>query len=554
MIGHLGPRGSYQLLKDWLQQMGSEKVKVPCGFVSIGFDNEQRLLRNWLARGNNRSTVEVLTNVVCAAHDEKSKVQEDPSLHRRNWRQPSAEELKKVFDDKPDIFSSADIKSSLFEYMNERIAELVAVGQDDEVSKSIADEENHRAYLVCPSCNTNVERRLRNCPNCDIGNVRQAIARNEGIDVVSTERVRTHRPRTVPPGTTFHYFVDQSGSMPCLRRSSSAQDGSTSESISSDSCQEVPRAHVVPIEPYFVNPNSHEALRRLLRHIGQECGVKGVGGSEREWVSVCCDGLPYNLMRTVMLESRQDANQRALIAAGIPTVANLRKADLQQECLKRGLSRTGRVEELKQRLQAHVSSQLQSQEIYLPAPEDGEFDWVVCVAGGLHWEMKFQSVIDILWPFVYESFAISQGYTTPRQQDWCKSAKDHHRTFDEMSRFTDGVFLELLRPYVLQSDHPTVSGFFRWAEQYKKNLTFTFLLDLATRYCYSLFMFRRGMRSKNMPLLLEARRLLTPVIHARNHPGYQSIELYEETDRLAWPEELCQLMDKCTLLRRSVLL
>ena len=57
-----------------------------------------------------------------------------------------------------------------------------------------------------------------------------------------------------------------------------------------------------------------------------------------------------------------------------------------------------------------------------------------------------------------------------------------------------------------------------------------------------------------MPLLLEARRLLTPVIHARNHPGYQSIELYEETDRLAWPEELCQLMDKCTLLSRSVLL
>lgn len=103
-----------------------------------------------------------------------------------------------------------------------------------------------------------------------------------------------------------------------------------------------------------MNPNSHEALRRLLCHIGTECSIKSMGGTEREWVIVCCDGLPYNLMRTVMLESRQQQKRTALINVGIPNFAALRKDDLKRECVKCGLSRQGSVAELKQRLQVHV--------------------------------------------------------------------------------------------------------------------------------------------------------------------------------------------------------
>ena len=302
------------------------------------------------------------------------------------------------------------------------------------------------------------------------------------------------------------------------------------------------------MEPFFANPNSHEALQHLLQHIGHECGIKNQGGSEREWVSVCCDGLPYTLMRTVMLESKQC---RSMVSTGMPDLSSMRKADLQRECAQRGLNRQGRVEEIRQRLLEHATSQLQNQQLCLSSPEGGEFDLVVCVARGLHWEMKLvQSVLNVLWPFVYQSFAQSQGYTTPRQLDWAKSGKDHHRTFDEVSRFTDGVFDELLRPYVLTCEQPTPAGFFVWAKGFEKNFTYTFLLHMATRYCFCLFMFRNGMRHNDMSLLLEARRLLTPVIHARNHPGYQCIEMYEETDRLAWPQKLRELLDSTTLLSR----
>ena len=60
------------------------------------------------------------------------------------------------------------------------------------------------------------------------------------------------------------------------RCSSSAQDASTSESTGSDSCQDVPRAHVVPLEPHLI----HSTTASLETH-RQECCVKSEGGSER---------------------------------------------------------------------------------------------------------------------------------------------------------------------------------------------------------------------------------------------------------------------------------
>ena len=47
-------------MKDWMAEMASERVPIIAGFVTVGFDNEQRILKNWLARGSNYSSVEVL--------------------------------------------------------------------------------------------------------------------------------------------------------------------------------------------------------------------------------------------------------------------------------------------------------------------------------------------------------------------------------------------------------------------------------------------------------------------------------------------------------------
>ena len=66
MIGHAGPGGSYTLVKEWLLQLSSSPLQVPSGMLVVAFDNEQRLLKNYLSRGANRSRIDVLTNIICA--------------------------------------------------------------------------------------------------------------------------------------------------------------------------------------------------------------------------------------------------------------------------------------------------------------------------------------------------------------------------------------------------------------------------------------------------------------------------------------------------------
>jgi len=56
----------------------------------------------------------------------------------------------------------------------------------------------------------------------------------------------------------------------------------------------------------------------------------------------------------------------------------MKKTELKNECVKRGISQQDKVDELRHRLQVHMLGQLQSREVVLPPPEEGEFDWVVC--------------------------------------------------------------------------------------------------------------------------------------------------------------------------------
>ena len=198
-------------------------------FVSVGFDNEQRILKNWLARGSNRSSVEVLTNLVCAVHDEKSDVQLDGSLHPRSWRNPTAHDLLHVFASATDPLDSPLIRPLLFEYLQSRIDALVHAGVEDNVSKLVAEAERDRQFLQCPSCKTLVERRLRNCPNETrvVGHVRAAIAKDQGVDLISTEHVRATRV-SERAGKNVVYSVKESESGPALQRTSSSLKSGTS--------------------------------------------------------------------------------------------------------------------------------------------------------------------------------------------------------------------------------------------------------------------------------------------------------------------------------------
>ena len=275
------------------------------------------------------------------------------------------------------------------------------------------------------------------------------------------------------------------------------------------------------------------------------------GDGERDWLVVECDGLPYLLAKTVIYRSQIEAQKQALKEAGIPATSSLKGPELKQELQRRGLDTRGRVEDLRCRLQHAVDKQLRSGEIALPSKAKGEYDWVVLRSGGLHWEMKLlQCVVEVLWPMVYQAFAESQGYTTERQQEWAKSCRDHHRAYDELSRFVDGTFQELLFPYVRASTNPTPQGFFEWAKQFAGNKTYSLLLELTTRCAFGVFVFRHGVRHNKYSARLLGKRAVSPLLHARHFPNYQLIDLFSEEDELSYPEDIRDFFTSFSSLSR----
>ena len=555
IFGHLGSGGSYKLVKDWLAGLGGSELQVPEGFVSVGFDNEQRQLKSYLSRGSNRSTYEVLTNVVYARHSHVPS-QEKGDFHFRNWKFPTVTEIQCAIDQVPDPLDQESlIKPHLLSFMNKRIEALVSEQRlsADPVDSHLASLERERRYLICPKCCTQMERRLHLCPNatCRV-NVRQALQADQGKSVVSTEHIKVTKPGTLKSGTEFVYVphVDSSTGVSLTRVSSKT---------SGEDVPLVSPADVGFLEPIFVNPNSHEAVRIVLRDVGKRARVKQCVGDEgvREWLTVVCDGLPYSLILAVMEEARRDAAKLANHEAGILHVDSMSKADLKSACSTRGLGVTGNMSTLRERLRKFLDDLVEKGELMPPTNiPDGEFDWVLPISGGLHWEMNIiQCIVKSLWPFAYKEFAISQGYTSPKQLDWAFKAKDHHRTYDELSRFTDGCFDELLRPYVLAqesgSNTPSAEGFFVSCKQFTNNHTYSWLLDLCTQYCFPLFMLRRGARHNDVPLFIESRRVLSPLLHARNHTTYQVIDMSEEVRRLSLPTDLRSLIDSTLFLSRS---
>ena len=45
----------------------------------------------------------------------------------------------------------------------------------------------------------------------------------------------------------------------------------------------------------FVNPSSYDAVEKAMNFIGKEAGIEQYGTGEHKFLTVVCDGLPYNL-------------------------------------------------------------------------------------------------------------------------------------------------------------------------------------------------------------------------------------------------------------------
>ena len=114
--------------------------------------------------------------------------------------------------------------------------------------------------------------------------MRRAIADASGVTSVSTERKK--QTKSVRRESVVYLDAKEKDGVMVLEK---GEGGSTSKAP----VPAVKNADVCLMEPVFVNPNSHEAIEILLRTIGESAGIKQYGGSDRCWLPVEGDGLPY---------------------------------------------------------------------------------------------------------------------------------------------------------------------------------------------------------------------------------------------------------------------
>lgn len=77
-----------------------------------------------------------------------------------------------------------------------------------------------------------------------------------------------------------------------------------------------------------------------------------------------------------------------------------------------------------------------------------KYSWVIPITGLGHVEMNMvKSFTEMFHDFDLKSFFETQGYTTPKALAFAKRCSDHHIAFDNLMKFRESLWLELIYVY-----------------------------------------------------------------------------------------------------------
>ena len=143
-------------------------------------------------------------------------------------------------------------------------------------------------------------------------------------------------------------------------------------------------------EPVFVNPCSYNSVITILRNIGKKAGIKKYGTGTREWITIYCDGSPFNLCVRVIMST--------------------------YTCTMCGESVTGFL-----KIRTHMSAMHETDIFEQPESADLEFDWAMMCPGLGHVEMNMvRSVVELSWSIFWESMCKEFNF---RSENALKSQK-----------------------------------------------------------------------------------------------------------------------------------
>ena len=186
------------------------------------------------------------------------------------------------------------------------------------------------------------------------------------------------------------------------------------EQIPSNYPNEIPQVKVG--EPTFLNPNSYENCREILRKIGVEAGIERYGGKKRQWVIIECDGLPFRLCFNIIKDT---------YTCSICNTSHYKKDAFIRHSMSKHNELVGYYQ---------------------------EFDWVLLKPTGGHFEMNsIKAFFELNWVPFLSKLCYLMGYKTDAAQLVAKNCKDHHQAWELLLVFFFGSLRELINCFVHQS-------------------------------------------------------------------------------------------------------
>ena len=242
-------------------------------------------------------------------------------------------------------------------------------------------------------------------------------------------------------------------------------------------------------DPIFVNQCSIAAIKEVLRGIGKHAGIKRYDEhGSREWVLLRCDGLPYGLIRKLVITDPEF--DWVVIRSGLGhEEMNMLRAfvELYWDVVYKEFGKT----------QGFLTDKALS---FFKACKDHHQAWDNF--------LKFRD-------------AITKEIAT----EYIKATGD---TAGDTTRFLDWI-----------------------SASSAKDATFEFIVEILIPHAEALCLFRYGVRHNIPSLISKARHMFMTVWFGRRHPKYRAIVAWEEYDRACYPEELRCLLEASECISRS---
>ncbi|VDH92360.1 Hypothetical predicted protein [Mytilus galloprovincialis] len=318
MIGNVTPAGHYKTVTSWIKDQSSEAQPLPSSDLMNVFDNEQVIGKTWSIKPRNKIAISIITNKAFMALPAEETLQTkaefkpektlkfdiESNLGRKDKNKTHQNrKLKNVIcemiDQGSERFCKMEIdhNEQLYHFLEDAIDTVLKEqtlkngNYEDVIDDLVKREVQDETYIKCDLCGTLNLKRKFVCSNC---------REREGLKIAKEKKKKnSNAPFSVdkPEHPKIIFENDDA------EESNMTQVHSEMTQFSHITSYHDGKHEVVLSDPVFCNPNSIATVARVLKKIGEENGIIKYGGTKRHWTFVCCDGLPYMIIKKLKEEA-----------------------------------------------------------------------------------------------------------------------------------------------------------------------------------------------------------------------------------------------------------